>query len=33
MKSALEGYLKVLYDMKPAAVGGELPGADFYYGA
>lgn len=33
MKTALEGYLGVLYDMKPAAVGGKLPDADFYYGA
>lgn len=33
MKTAMEGYLKVLYDMNPAAVGGKLPESDFYYGA
>lgn len=33
MKAAMEGYLKVLFDMKPAAIGGSLPGNDFYYGA
>ncbi len=33
MKTALEGYLKVLFGMKPAAIGGELPADDFYYGA
>lgn len=31
MKSALSGYLQVLYDADPASVGGELPGDDFYY--
>lgn len=31
MKSALEGYLQVLYDMDPTSVGGTLPGEDFYY--
>lgn len=31
MKPALEGYLKVLFDAKPASVGGNLPGASFYY--
>jgi len=30
MKQALSGYLKVLYDMDPESVGGELPGEDFY---
>lgn len=33
MKSALEGYLKALFDMKPASIGGSLPADDFYYGA
>lgn len=33
MKAALSGYLGVLFDMKPAAVGGSLPADDFYYGA
>lgn len=31
MKTALNGYLNVLFDMNPAAVGGKLPGDDFYY--
>lgn len=31
MKTALEGYLQVLYDMDPASVGGALPEGDFYY--
>lgn len=31
MKQALSGYLKVLYDLNPEAVGGSLPGDDFYY--
>lgn len=31
MKTALEGYLKVLYDFDPASVGGSLPDDDFYY--
>lgn len=30
MKQALSGYLKVLYEMNPEAVGGNLPGDDFY---
>lgn len=30
MKEPLSGYLKVLYDQKPAAIGGKLPGDDFY---
>lgn len=33
MKEAMEGYLQVLYDADPAAVGGALPGEDFYYTA
>ena len=32
MKAALQGFLQVLYDQKPEAVGGKLPGDDFYYG-
>ena len=31
MKTSAEAYLKVLYGFKPAAVGGALPGTDFYY--
>ena len=30
MKNALSGYLSVLYDLDPTAVGGSLPGDDFY---
>ena len=30
MKQALEGYLQVLYDANPQAVGGSLPADDFY---
>ena len=33
MKSALSGYLQVMYDANPKSVGGALPGDDFYYGA
>ncbi|MBP1917948.1 ABC transporter substrate-binding protein [Youngiibacter multivorans] len=31
MKSAMEGYLAVLFEQNPKSVGGALPGADFYY--
>lgn len=31
MKTATEGYLKVLNDLNPKSVGGKLPGEDFYY--
>lgn len=31
MKSALSGYLQVLYNMDPSSVGGKLPADDFYY--
>ncbi len=31
MKSALSGYLQVLYDQDPKSVGGKLPADDFYY--
>lgn len=31
MKEMLSGYLKVLADADPKAVGGKLPGDDFYY--
>jgi len=31
MKSAVSGYLETLYEQNPQAVGGELPGEDFYY--
>ena len=32
MKSAMEGYLEVLFNQNPKSVGGDLPGDDFYYG-
>ncbi len=31
MKTALSGYLEVLYNLDASSVGGELPGDDFYY--
>lgn len=31
MKTKVEGFLKILFDMKPEAVGGAMPGDDFYY--
>jgi NitT/TauT family transport system substrate-binding protein len=31
MKDRLGGYLAALLDQDPAAVGGALPGDDFYY--
>jgi NitT/TauT family transport system substrate-binding protein len=31
MKTALSGYLEVLYDQDPTSVGGALPADDFYY--
>ena len=31
MKSKLSGYLNVLYEQNPKAVGGSVPGDDFYY--
>lgn len=33
MKTAVEGYLSVLFKAEPKSVGGSLPEADFYYGA
>ena len=33
MKEALSGCLQVIYDQNPKAVGGAMPGNDFYYGA
>ena len=33
MHQALSGCLKVIYDQNPQAVGGAMPGDDFYYGA
>ena len=33
MKGRLSGYLQVLADQNPEAVGGAVPGDDFYYGA
>ena len=33
MKQKLSGYLQVLYEQNPEAVGGSMPGDDFYYGA
>jgi hypothetical protein len=31
MKEGLSGYLEVLYSQNPKAVGGAVPGDDFYY--
>ena len=31
MKAALSGYFQVLFDQNPKAVGGKMPGDDFYY--
>ena len=31
MKTQLSGYLKVLFDYNPKAIGGSLPAEDFYY--
>lgn len=31
MKTALSGYLQILFDQNPASVGGALPAEDFYY--
>ena len=31
MKKDISAYLQVLYDADPAAVGGTLPGEDFYW--
>ena len=33
LASKLSGYLQVLFDAEPTAVGGKLPGDDFYYNA
>lgn len=33
MKTAASGYLETLMDQNPQAVGGKLPGDDFYYGS
>ena len=33
MKTVLSGYLQTLYDKNPAAVGGNLPADEFYFGA
>lgn len=32
MKTAVQGYLKTLFDQKMQSVGGEMPSDDFYYG-
>ena len=31
MKEKLSGYLNVLFEQNPKAVGGSVPGDDFYY--
>jgi NitT/TauT family transport system substrate-binding protein len=31
MRENLSGYLEALYEQNPAAVGGSLPGEDFYW--
>jgi NitT/TauT family transport system substrate-binding protein len=33
MKTSVQGFFQVLFDQNPQAVGGELPGDDFYYTA
>lgn len=33
MRAALEGCLSVIFEQAPKAVGGSMPGDDFYYGA
>ena len=33
MKQNMSGYLQVLFDQEPKAVGGAMPADDFYYGA
>ncbi len=33
MKQKLSGYLKVLSEQNPKAIGGALPADDFYYGS
>lgn len=33
MKDSVSGYLQILFDQNPAAVGGAMPGDDFYYEA
>ena len=33
MRTKVEGFLEILFDMNPKAVGGALPGDDYYYGA
>ena len=30
MKTALSGYLQILFEQNPQAVGGAMPGDDFY---
>jgi NitT/TauT family transport system substrate-binding protein len=32
MKTAATGFLQVLFDSKPASIGGKMPGDAFYYG-
>lgn len=32
MKASVEGFLNVLFEQNPKAVGGAMPGEDFYYG-
>lgn len=31
MKTALSGFLEVMYETAPASIGGAIPGEDFYY--
>ena len=32
MKTSVEGFLNILFEQNPKAVGGAMPGDDFYYG-
>ena len=31
MKEILSGFLQIIYDLNPDAVGGSMPDDDFYY--
>jgi len=33
MKTAMDGYLKTLFDLNAKSIGGKMPGEDFYYNA
>ena len=31
METILSGFLQIIYDLNPEAVGGKMPADDFYY--